>query len=177
MTLEHRSAVEWRASGRGLSGVVVRYGIETRVGRITERVARGAFDAALGAQADILALVDHDPSKLLARTKSGTLRLRSDDVGLHFDLDVPQTQLGADVLALAQRGDLGGMSFGFLVPRGGDAVTPEGVRELRAVDLREVSVVQSWPAYPGTTLAARARMTDETRRSLAIMGRFMETLS
>jgi len=56
------------------------------------------------------------------------------------------------VLALAERGDLGGMSFGFTATderRDGDR------RILRAVDLFEVSVVSAWPAYPETTVQAR----------------------
>jgi HK97 family phage prohead protease len=171
--MEHRSAVEWRATGRKLTGIVVRYGVETRIGGLVERVARGAFDQALASGRDILALVDHNQSALLARTRSGTLRLHSDQAGLSFELDVPDTALGRDTLALAERGDLGGMSFGFLVPAGGDAI--EGHRrELRTVDLREISVVQSWPAYPQT--AVHARMADDERRRLAIMGRYLETL-
>lgn len=59
---------------------------------------------------------------------------------------------GRDVLALAERGDLGGMSFGFIARddrRAGDR------RELRAVDLLEISVVSAWPAYPDTVVQAR----------------------
>lgn len=175
MDLEHRSAVEWRAAGRKLTGLVVRYGVETRIGGMVERVARGAFDLALQSGRDILALVDHNQSALLARTKSGTLRLRSQPDGLGFELDVPDTVLGRDVLALAERGDLGGMSFGFLVPAGGDVVTGS-LRELRTVDLREVSVVQSFPAYPETSITARMRATEDTRYRLAVMARYLETL-
>ena len=57
MDLEHRSAIEWRAAGRKLTGTVVKYGVETRIGRFVERVARGAFDEALRSGRDILALV------------------------------------------------------------------------------------------------------------------------
>ena len=174
-TLERRSAAEWRAAGRKLIGTVVRYGVETRIGNVIERVARGAFDHALAAGGDILALVDHNPSALLARTRSGSLRLRSTPEGLDFELDVPDTALGRDVLALAERSDLGGMSFGFVVPAGGD-VREGDVRELRQVDLHEISVVQSWPAYPETSVAARARMDEDTRRRLANMARYLETV-
>ena len=51
---------------------------------------------------------------MLARTKSGTLRLSEDSRGLAFDLDIPDTQAGRDILALAERGDIGGASFGFV---------------------------------------------------------------
>ena len=78
--------------------------------------------------------------------------------GLAFSLDLPETQAGADVLALATRGDLGGMSFGFTVPKGGERWAGNR-RSLSAVGLREVSVVSAWPAYPDTEIALRALHT------------------
>ena len=106
-TLERRVACEWRAAGRRLEGYAVRYGVETRIGTFVERVAKGAFDASLASGRDVLALVDHDPKALLARTGSGTLELRSDGDGLAFTINLPDTGLGNDVLALAERGDGG----------------------------------------------------------------------
>ena len=44
----------------------------------------------------------------------------------------------------------------FIVPAGGDAWSGDR-RELRTVDLREISVVQAWPAYGETTVSARSR--------------------
>ena len=73
-----------------------------------ESIASTAFRDSLASGADILALVDHDAGRLLARTSSGTLRLGTDSRGLHFELDLPETTLGRDVLALAERRDLGG---------------------------------------------------------------------
>ncbi len=99
--------------------------------------------------------VDHNPTRLLARTRSGSLRLSEDAKGLAFAIDVPETRDGADVLALAERGDLGGMSFAFTVPAGGERW--EGRRrELRTVELREISVVSGFPAYDGTSVQARS---------------------
>lgn len=173
--IEHRFATEWRASGRKLSGYAVRFGVETRIGNFVEKVSRCAFDATLASGRDVLALVDHDQKSLLARTKSGSLRLRTDENGLAFDLDLADTSLSRDVLALAERGDLGGMSFGFTVPSGGE-VWQGNVRELRAITLYEISVIHSWPAYEGTSIAARNRADDDGRRQLAIMRRYLETL-
>ena len=59
--------------------------------------------------------MDHDAKRVLARTRSGNLRLTEDSQGLEFEISVPDTTFGADVLELAERGDLGGMSFGFVV--------------------------------------------------------------
>ncbi len=150
------STVELRAAGRRLEGHAATFLTEARIGDFIERIAPGAFSASLASGADILALVvDHDATRLLARTRSGSLRLSEDARGLHFEIDCPDTQLGRDVLALAERQDLGGASFAFSVPPGGDRW--EGRRrELRAVDLREVSIVQAFPAYDGTTVQARS---------------------
>jgi HK97 family phage prohead protease len=117
-----------------------------------------------------LALVDHDRSKLLARTRSGTLRLEEDARGLVFSIDLPDTQPGRDVLALAERGDLGGMSFGFTVPKGGETFDGD-TRELIDIDLREISIVSAWPAYEGTSVSARSK-----RPRLARLERFLETV-
>lgn len=147
-------AAEIRAKGRRLEVYAATFDNAASIGgRFVETIARGAFAASLRGRQDILALVDHDTGRVLARTRSGTLRLSEDTRGLAFDLDVPDTSAGRDVLALAERGDLGGMSFGFTAVdehRDGDR------RELRAVDLHEISVVLAWPAYDGTLVQARA---------------------
>lgn len=162
---ERRSfAAEVRASGRRLEGYVATFGAEARIGTFTETIRAGAFRDTLAAGGDKLALVDHDPGRVLARTRSGTLRLAEDTRGLAFDLDVPETQAGRDVLALAARGDVGGMSFGFSVHNGGEAW--DGTRrELRAVALHEISVVLAWPAYGQTEINVRSAGTRGTMRS------------
>ena len=161
MTFEKRSfeATEVRAKGRKLQGYVATFGTEARIGGdLVETIAPDAFTTTLATRSDILALVDHDPSRLLARTKSGTLRLTQDTRGLAFDLDVPDTQAGRDVLALAERGDLGGMSFGFTVQ---DEHLDGNRRELRAVELYEISVVAAFPAYEGTVINARSKHANQ----------------
>lgn len=151
-TLERRFATDLRSSGRRLEGYAAIFANEANLGAFRERISVGAFRNALSG--DILALLDHDPGKVLGRTRTGTLELREDDKGLAFALDVPDTAAGRDVLALAARGDLGGMSFGFLVPEGGEEWDGD-TRTLRSIDLREISVVSAWPAYEGTEIALR----------------------
>jgi len=165
-------AAELRAKGRKLEGYAATFGTEVRIADFTETIAPGAFAASLAERADILALVDHDASRVLARTKSGTLRLSEDTRGLAFSLDVPGTSHGQDVLALAERGDLGGASFAFSVRDGGEVWNGDR-RELRTVNLREISVVTAWPAYEGTSVSARARTQQFPR--LWIARRFLET--
>jgi uncharacterized protein len=149
------------AAGRRLVGYAAVFDAPTRIGEFTESVKPGAFADSLRSGADILALVDHDPSKLLARASSGSLSLKEDGRGLAFEITLPDTSLARDVLALAEARNLGGMSFGFRVPKGGDAWPARDRRELRNVDLLEISVVQSWPAYQQTSVSARSRSANE----------------
>lgn len=158
--LERRAFAELRANGRRIEGYAATFNAEADLGSFRERIAPGAFRSALSG--DVLALLDHDPGKVLGRTKSGTLRLTEDSRGLAFSLDVPDTQAGRDVLALAERGDLGGMSFGFTVPKDGEDWNGS-VRTLRSIALKEVSVVSAWPAYPDTELALRAAQAAQGR--------------
>lgn len=175
LTLERRAlAREVRADGRRLTGYAAVFNQTTHIAGLHERIACGAFRASLADGADILALADHDAARLLARTASGTLRLREDAHGLAFDLDLPDTSVGRDILALAQRGDLGGMSIGFIMR---EETNRDGVRELRGVDLKEISVVQAWPAYPGTEVQARAKVVAHiSNTNAARRRRWVETL-
>lgn len=154
MTREIRAlATELRTTGRRLTGYAATFGTETRIGdAFTETIAPGAFADTLASGRDVLALVDHDPARVLGRTRSRSLRLSEDSRGLAFEIDLPDTQPGRDVLALAERGDLGGMSFGFTAV---DEQRDGNRRELRAVALYEISVVSAWPAYPDTVVQAR----------------------
>jgi HK97 family phage prohead protease len=169
MTIERRSsALEIRAKGRRLTGYAATFGTEARISDFVESISPGAFKASLAG--DVVALLDHDASRLLARTKSKTLRLAEDSKGLAFDLDVPPTSAGNDVLALAERGDLGGCSFGFLIPKGGESWNGNK-RTLTNIDLHEISIVSAWPAYPETSVIARAR--PPIRLAMAL--RYLET--
>jgi HK97 family phage prohead protease len=82
-----------------------------------ETIARGAFKKTLAEDADVNFLVNHEGISL-ARTKSGTLTLLEDKVGLRAlaDLDAENP----DVIRLRSaisRGDVDEMSFGFRVTR------------------------------------------------------------
>ena len=161
--LERRGTAGLSASGRTLTGYVATFGNEARIGGFSESIAPGAFKASLASGRDVLALLDHKPDALLGRTRSGTLTLREDGKGLRFDLALPDTQHGRDLIALAERGDLGGMSFGFIAT---DEKWTGDKRELRAVDLCEISVVQSWPAYQQTEIQLRQRQDHVDRNAL-----------
>ncbi|MCR4267091.1 HK97 family phage prohead protease [Nitratireductor sp. ZSWI3] len=175
MTREQRALVaEIRAKGRRLEGYAATFGTEARIEDFSEIIAPGAFRDSIDRGRDVLALVDHDARRVLARTRSGTLRLSEDSRGLAFDLDLPDTSYGRDVLALAERGDVGGMSFAFTVDPSGEEWRGDR-RELRSVTLHEISVVSAWPAYDGTIVHARHRGLALPPR-LAAARKWMESL-
>jgi len=126
------------------------------LGGFREIVAPGAFRRSLENGADVRALIDHDPSLVLGRTKAGTLRLQEDDHGLRAEIVLPDTQYAADLLASIRRGDVDQMSFGFrTVSDEWRTEDGEPVRTLKEVELFDVSVV-TYPAYPDTTVATRS---------------------
>jgi Escherichia/Staphylococcus phage prohead protease len=156
--MEIRAArIEIRATpGRKLVGYAATFGTPARIGAFTETLRAGCFRESLGnPKNDILALMDHGRDKVLARTANGSLRLSEDSRGLAFEMNVPGTTVGSDALAMVEAGLAGGCSFGF---RATDEAWPtRDRRELRAVDLLEISIVSAFPAYGGTEISARAR--------------------
>jgi len=163
--VEHRAFEVAPMRGQTLEGYAALFNTEARIGDMVETIVPGTFRRSLEDRSDVLALADHDTGKLLGRTKSGSLKLAEDTKGLHFALQLPTTQVGNDVRALAERGDLGGMSFGFIVRDNGD--TWEGKRRtLRSVSLKEVSVISSWPAYEQTALDLALRHADFEKKQM-----------
>ena len=153
--------------GNVLTGLAAPFGVETRATGRPERIERGAFAATIADGHDILLLVDHSPSRVLARTRNGSLALEERSDGLWVTATLPDTPTAAEVRGLAAAGTLGGMSIGFAPVE--EAIV-RGVRVLRRVALAEVSVIASVPAYP-----THAQMRAATPR-LARLRRFMETL-
>lgn len=122
-----------------------------------ERIQPGAFDNALQNADDARALFNHDSNQVLGRVSSGTLRLNVDEVGLRYQIDLPDTQLGRDVATIIERGDVSGSSFAFAVNDKGSEVTRDGeqmVRTITDVSLFDVGPV-TYPAYQATSTAKR----------------------
>lgn len=113
----------------------------------TETIARGAFDNVLAGE--IVATVNHDFGKRLGSTVEGNVRLGTDETGLAFEIDLPNTDLAKTVRRMVDRGELGGMSFTATI--GEMTKTPEGVIHRAFKALREISVVRT-PAYAGTVV-------------------------
>jgi HK97 family phage prohead protease len=155
-----RLAVECRSeiTGDTLAGHAAVFDTLAQLPRHYEQMARSAFDEALERGDDAAALVNHDPSLILGRRSAGTLRLDVDRRGLAFEVDLPDTSYARDLRASITRGDIAGMSFGFVAGSHTWGRAPDG-RQLRTHTsvkrLLDISPV-TYPAYEGTDLALRA---------------------
>lgn len=127
---------------------------------LVERIDPHAFDRTLREE-DIRALWNHNADYPLGRVKAGTLSFTVDKIGLWFEVELPDTQIGRDVHTSIDRGDVTGCSFGFAVRKQLFVTQKTGpdLRIIQDVELREVSPV-TFPAYTSTEVIARA----ETRR-------------
>ena len=162
--IEHRTfSYELRAGDgdneRSVSGYAAVFGKRSEnLGGFTEIIQEGAFDGALKSS-DVRALVNHDPTLLLARSSSGTLDLSIDATGLMYRFDAPETQAGNDLLTLVKRGDLKESSFGFTIDEDKweeNEETGAWTRTILKVKrLYDVSPV-TFPAYPDTSVAQRS---------------------
>jgi HK97 family phage prohead protease len=154
----HELRVVTDASGqRTISGYAAVFNSESvDLGGFTEILAPGCFSVTLVQNPDVLMLRDHDSSILLGRTKSGTLTLTEDAIGLRFECKLPNTTQAADLIASIERGDLDGCSFGFACLRDEWTSSSEGrvVRTVLEAELYEISAV-SFPAYPASTVSVR----------------------
>jgi HK97 family phage prohead protease len=142
--------------GRTLHGYAAVYNVESEdLGGFRERIAPGAFSGVL--DADVRALLNHDPSQVLGRTRSGTLRLFDEPRGLRFEVDLPDSPLGENVREAVRRKDIDGASFRFKVDQEswqGDLRTVESVKELKDV------TVATFGAYPAASVELRTRNND-----------------
>lgn len=124
---------------------------------VEEQIAPGAFADTLGG--DIRALINHDTSLVLGRTKSGTLTLREDNRGLWGAIKINQQDGDAmNLYRRVQRGDVDQCSFGFFIEAETREVLEDGTVRytINKVRLLEVSVV-TFPAYEETSVSARGR--------------------
>jgi HK97 family phage prohead protease len=141
------------------------------LGGFIERIAPTAFDKA--DMSDVRGLIDHDPSRILGRTTSGTLKVSVDEIGLRYEIDMPDTSYARDLIESMKRGDINQSSFAFRV----NYENPEaeewrfndqtGVYE-RTINefsgIFDVSPV-TYPAYPSTESVVSHRNLDKLKQN------------
>ena len=139
------------------------------LGGFFELIRPGAFTKTIG-EADVRALIQHDPSRVIGRTKNDTLSLKEDIHGLRVKITPPDTSYARDLITSIKRGDIDQMSFGFETVRDEWLITKEEiVRSLLEVKLFDVSPV-TFPAYPQTSVGVRSKLVELQRQRDAAPG-------
>lgn len=128
---------------------------------MTESVAPGAFSNTLGE--DIRALINHDSTLVLGRSKAHTLELHEDDHGLWGKVTI--NRYDGDAMNLynrVKRGDVDQCSFGFDIIKQDSEIRDDGSIHwtIREVKLYEVSAC-TFPAYEQTSISARSADRDD----------------
>ena len=129
-----------------------------------EEIDPGAFDETLSN--DIRALINHDTSLVLGRTKAGTLELKTDSRGLWGRIKInPNDTDAVNLYERVKRGDVDQCSFGFNIIEEETEFRDDGTVKwrLKKVDLHEVSVV-TFPAYEDTSVQARMQEYEQHKK-------------
>lgn len=140
-----------------LKGYAVRYNtLSQDLGGFRERIKPHAFARSLSNGPDVLALAQHDNTKVLGRRSAGTLSVEDDAYGIKVSIEPPNTTFGNDIVESVRRKDISGMSFGF-ISKDDEFLQENGqvVREVTDADLHEVSIVTS-PAYLQSRISVRS---------------------
>lgn len=130
-----------------------------------EVIAPGAFNKTLADGADVKAFWAHDDTDILGTRSNGTLKLTDAADGLHFSIEMRDTEVAKDHFETVARGDCSGVSFAFeAVRQEWDESQAPAVRTLREVKLLEISPGVAFPAYSGAYSSAAIRsLIDEAR--------------
>lgn len=122
------------------------------LGSFVERIGSGAFGDSVNG--DIRAFWNHQDESIPLGRSPRTMRLNDTPDGLDFEIDLPETTQGNDLLISFQRGDVDSVSFAFylLADTWSDGGT---VRTVTSAELVEISPV-NYPAYPSASIGVRS---------------------
>ncbi|KPI46282.1 peptidase U35 [Clostridioides difficile] len=122
-----------------------------------EKISRGAFLKTLADNAkDKFMLINHDWNKIVGRTNSNLI-LEEDEHGLRFEVDVPATTDGNDLLENVRLGLIRGCSFGFNIVNSKTRWDDDWTfyRDITEVELFEITATPM-PAYNDTEINCRS---------------------
>lgn len=164
---------EVQVDSRNITGYAVVFESVSEDLGFRERIMKGAITDDTIKKSDVFCLLNHDSTKVLARSKygEGSLKLEIDERGLKYSFTAPQTDLGNEILEHLQRGEIDSSSFAFTVSldEGSEKwYTVEGVqyRDIYKIDeLYDVSPVYQ-PAYQETTVSKRALVELEKHKTM-----------
>ena len=162
-----REAAEGSGESRTIEGYAIVFGVESRIladywDNYREIIEPGAITEERLKEMDIKMTMFHNREKILARSNQGegTLKLRVDEVGVHYEFDAPNTVDGDTALELVKRGDLSGSSFMFWTDEKSGVSyekRSDGImlRRVKTIGMIYDMTIAADPAYEQTTVAAR----------------------
>lgn len=154
--------IKVRANKVIIDGYVNAVGRDSRIivengNKFVEQIKPGTFARALGRGTNIAMLLDHDESRVVADTNSGSLRLEEDSIGLHAHAEI----LDEELASKARAGLLRGWSFGFFTLSAYEEIRADGITRKIVDDLElvEVSIIDNReiPCYEGTSVEVRKK--------------------
>ncbi len=131
---------------------------------LSESIAPGAFTNSLSN--DVRALINHDTTLVLGRTKTNTLQLKEDSRGLWGHIDInPNDSDAMNLYERVKRGDVDQCSIGFNIRSEDTDIKENGDIHwtIKDVELFEVSCC-TFPAYEETSISAREKQRDEIKK-------------
>ena len=152
--------IEIRADGARITGYVNATEKKSRPvitphGKVVEIIEPRAFEQAIARAGNITVTVDHDSTHVYADSKSGTLELYEDSIGLHADVLIKDQTL----IDLAKQGKIRGWSFGMynVVDELEQRTDDIPLRHIKGLDLDHITlVVNKQPVYSATSVELRA---------------------
>lgn len=137
------------------TGYAALFNVRSRdLGGFHEVIMPTAFKKTLK-ESNVRAYQDHNRALYLGSTGNGSVRLDTDDRGLHYEIDLPDTSVGRDAAVLIERGDMSGASFGFRAHAGSSKVKVEAdgtlLRSLHDVGLHHIAPLTEDGAYTEAT--------------------------
>lgn len=174
--VEIRCELRSENEGRHISGKAISFDTESNDIGFIEILHRGCISQELIDSSNIVFLYNHDYNQVIARANKGkgTLNIDLRDDGVYFDLEVPNTTMGNDLLENIRLGNITQCSFGFRYANEEGAYKDEKIGDVwyrnvyKIGELFDLSAV-TYPAYDDTYVNARmqerSKMEDKLKET------------
>ena len=174
--VEIRCELRSENGGRHISGKAISFDTQSNDIGFIEILHRGCISQELIDSSNIVFLYNHDYNQVIARANKGkgTLNIDLRDDGVYFDLEVPNTTMGNDLLENIRLGNITQCSFGFNYANEEGAYKDEKIDDVwyrnvyKIGELYDLSAV-TYPAYDDTYVNARmqerSKMEDKLKET------------
>lgn len=174
--VELRCELRSENGGRHISGKAISFDTQSNDIGFIEILHRGCISQELIDSSNIVFLYNHDYNQVIARANKGkgTLNIDLRDDGVYFDLEVPNTTMGNDLLENIRLGNITQCSFGFNYANEEGAYKDEKIGDVwyrnvyKIGELYDLSAV-TYPAYDDTYVNARmqerSKMEDKLKET------------